>query len=242
MKGAIYVEGSKNSKLMGSKPIDGTYVPIGNTCDPSCPLKADKLCYATLSYVGMINKRLEKRARNSSPLKLARAEAACIDNAYDGGSIPEGRDLRIHISGDSRSVKGTRVLAKAVDRWLARNGRTAFSYTHSWSHVPRSVWGQVSVLASIESIEQVEAVRSQGYAPALVVAEHTTDKAYTLPGSPVSWLPCPAQTKPGGKEVHCSDCRLCMRADWLLAENKGITFAAHGVKKNSLKRMLTVLQ
>lgn len=241
MRGAIYVEGSKNSKLVGSKPIDGTYCSIRNTCSPICPLKEDGTCYAGLSYVGMINKRLESRARQGSPLNLARAEAACIDAAYNGGSIPEGRDLRLHISGDSRSIKGTRILAKAVDRWLARNGRTAFSYTHSWAHVPRSTWGKVSVLASIESTDQVAAVHSYGYAPALVVAEHYTDKAYTLPGSSVSWLPCPAQTKPGGKEVHCSDCRLCMRADWLLSENKGISFAAHGVRRNELKRHLTLV-
>lgn len=238
MRGVIYVEGSKNSKLAGTKPIDSTYAAIGSTCSPTCPLQRDKLCYATLSYVGMINKRLEKESRKDSPLDLAKAEVRCIDKSYHGGKVPAGRDLRLHISGDSRTRLGSRALARAARRWIDRGGQSVFSYSHSWKHVERSDWGCVSVLASIESVDQAGEVRKQGYAPALIVPEHKSDKTYTLPGSSVDWIPCPAQTR----SVHCSDCRLCMKADWLFAENKGITFAAHGVKKNSLKRHLTVIQ
>lgn len=237
MHGAIYVQDSGNEKLMGSKKIDATYTSIKATCSPTCPLKQDGTCYAMNSFVGMHVNRLDKRARQHSPLKLARAEAQCIDEAYHGGKVPDGRDLRIHVSGDSRSIKGTRVLAKAVDRWLGRGGQSAFSYTHSWAHVPRATWGQTSVLASIESVDQVAAVRDQGYAPALVVAEHYTDKVYTIPGSSVQWIPCPAQTR----NVHCADCRLCMRSDWLLESNHGITFAAHGIRTQKLKRHLKMI-
>jgi hypothetical protein len=189
----------------------------------------------------MINKRMERRARGGSPLDLARAEARAIDQSYGGGAVPAGRDCRLHISGDSRTRAGTRILANAAKRWMKRNGRTMFTYTHSWAHVPRREWGAVSVLASIETTDQVAAVRAQGYPPALIVATHTTDKAHSLPGSSTVFIPCPAQTKPAGKEVQCSDCRLCMKADWLYQTNKGITFAAHGVRKTNLKRHLQVL-
>ena len=77
-----------------------------------------------------------------------------------------------------------------------------------------------------------------GYAPVIVVAEHISDKAYTLPGSDTKWIPCPSQTR----KVGCVDCQLCMKADWLYETNHGIAFAAHGVKKSSIKRRLTVLQ
>lgn len=241
MNGAIYVEGSKNSKLAGSKPIDGTYTSIKATCSPTCPLKITKTCYGTLSYVGLVNRRMNKRARGGSPLALARAEAKCIDVSYNGGTVPADRDVRLHISGDSRSIKGTRVLAKAITRWKKRGGRNAFTYTHSWAHVPRKEWGPVSVLASIESTSQVAAARKNGYACAIVVSEHLSEKSYSLPGSDVVWVPCPAQTKPGGKDVHCSDCRLCMKSDYLLSTNRGIAFSVHGIRKNDLKRHLNVI-
>jgi len=239
MRGATYVVGTKNTKLSGSKPIDATYAAIGSTCSPTCPLQRDKLCYATLSFVGMINKRLEKQSEYESPLEVARAEAKLIDESYDGGEVPTGRALRLHVSGDSRTIAGTKVLNKAVGRWLKRGTDcAAFTYTHSWAHVPRETWSNVSVLASIESTDQVEAVRKQGYAPAIIVPEHASDKAYNLPGSDTKFIPCPQQTR----GIGCSDCRLCFDANRLYSSNMGIAFAAHGVKKSELKRHLSVIR
>jgi hypothetical protein len=235
MKGAIYVEGSKNSKL---GKMDTTYAAIKGSCSSTCPLKTDKTCYALGSFVGMINKRMERRARGASALEIARSEARAIDQAYDGGAVPVGTDCRLHTSGDSRSRQGTRVLAKAVSRWIRRGGRSAFTFTHSWAHVPRREWGAVSVLASIESTDQVAAVRAQGYPPALIVATHTTDKAHRLEGSDTIFIPCPAQTK---DNVGCSDCKLCMKSEWLYRTNRGISFAAHGIRKTELKRHLKMV-
>jgi hypothetical protein len=237
-RGAIYVEGSKNSKLSGTQPIDGTYTSIKDTCSPTCPLKKDKLCYATLSYVGMINKRMERRARGGSPLDLARAEARAIAQSYGGGAVPAGRNLRLHISGDCRVRAGVRLINAAVGRWKKRGGGDCFSYTHSHARVPRSLWSNVSMLASIESTSQVAAVRQMGYVPAIVVSEHTTDKAHRLEGSDTIFIPCPAQTK---DNVGCSDCKLCMKSEWLYRTNRGISFAAHGIRKTELKRHLKMV-
>src|ERR1700686_554125 len=106
MRGVIYVEGSENRKILGSKKVDSTYSSIKATCPDSCSLKADGFCYATSGRVGMIVSKLDKKARQHSPLKLARAEAKAIDQSYNGGKVPAGRAMRIHVSGDCRVIKG----------------------------------------------------------------------------------------------------------------------------------------
>jgi len=238
MKGAIYVSNSQNEKISGTNKVDATYASIKATCSSTCPFQNDSTCYAKLSFVGMIVKRLDSRARQHSPLAVARAEAKCIDEAYNGKAIPKDRDLRIHVSGDSRTISGTKLINNAVKRWKKRGGRTAWSYSHSWQHVPREEWSAVSILASIESTDQVSAARQQGYAPAIVVPEHVSERAYMLPGSDTKWIPCVSQTR----NISCVDCRLCFNADRLFENNMGIAFAAHGINKTALKRRLTVIR
>lgn len=237
MKGAIYVSDSGNTKIMGSKKVDATYASIKATCPDSCELK-DKGCYAQTSFVGMINVRMDRRARGGSPLDVARAEAKAIDESYKGGEVPAGRALRIHVAGDSRTILGTRLLNKAVARWKKRGGGDCWSYTHAWEHVSRDEWSNVSVLASIDNVNEAVHAREQGYASAIVVPEHISERAYQLAGSDVKWIPCPNQTR----GVGCTDCRLCFDADRLFEGNFGIAFAAHGVRKENVKRRLTVIQ
>lgn len=237
MNGAIYVSDSGNTKIMGSRKVDATYASIKASCPSSCSLK-DKGCYAQSSYVGMTVERMDRRARGASPLQVARAEARSLDDAYNGKSVPEGRDLRLHVAGDSRTIAGTRVLNQAVERWKQRGGGDCWSYTHAWKHVPRSEWSHVSVLASVANVTEATQARAQGYAPAIVVSEHPSEKSFQLDGSDVKWIPCPAQTR----HVGCSDCRLCFNADRLFEGNFGIAFAAHGVNKNKVKRHLKVVQ
>jgi hypothetical protein len=237
MNGATYVINSGNSKLMGSNKVDATYVSIKGSCPSSCELK-EKGCYAQLGNVGIHVIRLDKEADGMTALQLARSEAKAIDNAYKGGTIPENRDLRLHVAGESRTITGTKIINKAVGRWKNRGGNDCWSYTHAWRNVTREEWSNVSVLASIDSINDVEAARQQGYAPAIVVSEFASAKAFKMSGSPTKWIPCPAQTK----EVGCTNCRLCFDADRLYNGNFGIAFSAHGVKKNQIKRKLNVIK
>lgn len=237
MNGAIYVSESGNSKINGSKKVDATYVSIRASCPKSCPLMGEG-CYAELGYVGITSHRLDDEAKGMSPLEAARAEAKAIDSAYKGGPVPAGRDLRIHVAGDSRTLLGTRVLNKAVGRWKERGGGSVWSYTHAWAHVPRDEWSNVSVLASVNHASEVEAARAQGYAPAIVVPEFNGDKAFQLDGCDTKFIPCPAQTR----KVGCTDCRLCFNADRLHAGNFGIAFAVHGAKKDKMKRHLNVVK
>ena len=169
--------------------------------------------------------------------QVARAEAKCIDESYKGGQVPTGRVMRLHAAGDSRTVAGSRAINKAVGRWKARGGGDCWWYTHAWAYVPKSVWSNVSVLASVESTSEAGSHRAQGYAPAIVVDHHTTDKAYSVAWSDTKFIPCPAQTR----EVGCSDCKLCFNTDRLFAANLGISFAVHGTQTNKLKRHLQVI-
>jgi len=92
---------------------------------------------------------------------------------------------------------------------------------------------------SAEKTTKVNKARDKGYAPAIVVPEHNGAKAYQIQGSDTKFIPCPAQTK---DNVDCIKCGLCFDADRLYNKNMGISFAVHGVKKNELKRRLTVLK
>ena len=236
MHGVIYVADSGNRKIMGTQKVDATYVSIKSSCPKSCPLMGEG-CYAELGYVGITSHRLDDEAKGYSTLQIAREEANAIDNAYQGGQVPEGRNMRLHVSGDSRTVAGTRIIDKAISRWQMRGGNKCWSYTHAWKNVARKEWKHVSMLASVSDVKEAVAAREQGYAPAIVVPEHPSDKAFKMEGSDTKWIPCPAQTR----GVGCTDCKLCFNADRLFESNSGIAFAVHGVMKNKMKRHLTVI-
>ena len=235
--GARYISDSGNTKIAGAKKIDATYVSIEASCPTSCPLK-DESCYAQQSFTGFHGRKLDKEAVGFTPLQAARQEAAAINNSYNGNKVPMGRDLRLHVAGDSRTIKGTRLINNAVGNWKKRGGGDCWSYTHAWKHVPRKEWSNVSMLASVNSIDDIKLARQQGYAPAIVVAEHTSNKAYLVNGSFTKLIPCPNQTT----GVACSECRLCFNTDRLFQGHYGIAFAAHGINKNKIKRRLTVIQ
>ena len=227
----IYVEKSKNGKV---GDVDATYASISSTCPDTCASKRDGSCYAMGGRVALTVRRLD--SEGLTPLQAAKREALAIDGSWKGGAVP-GRALRLHVSGDAKTRQAVKVLASAAGRWLDRGGANAWTYTHAWKTVPRSAWGRVSVLASVDKPEDVAKARAQGYAPAIVVPEHSPDgKAFTdADGN--RWLPCPEQTK----GVPCDKCRLCWNADRLASTGSGIAFAAHGVKTESMKRRLTLL-
>lgn len=240
MQGALYVQGSHNKKLSADGKVDCTYTSIQKTCPETCELK-DNGCYASQSYVGIVNSRLTKEASNLSTLEIARAEAFVIDNSYGGGDIPTNRHMRIHVSGDSRTVKGSKLINSAVGRWKKRGDGTnkVWSYTHAWKKIPAKIWSNVSMLASVDKPSDVKEARELGYAPAIVVPDFKNDKAFYLDETDTKWLPCPAQTK---DKVTCASCKLCMRSDFLYKNNIGIAFAVHGVRSEKLKRRLEVIR
>lgn len=234
MKGAIYVENSSNSKL---GKMDAIYASIQSTCPSSCALR-DKGCYAQNSFSGIVSRRLDKEAKKSTPLDVARSIARAIDDSHGGGAVPEGTIVRTFVSGDSRTWMGTRIIAKAISRWIKRGGKVAYGYSHAFARVPRHMWGETNVLASIDRIEDAKVARANGYSPAIVVANHISERVYNLPGSDIKWIPCPNQTR----GITCASCKLCFNTNRLFEGGYGISFAAHGVKTREIKRRLTVIQ
>ena len=229
MKDAMAVEKTSNSK---TGDVSVTYGSIRATCSKRCPLNpgdrsgptflTDRSvsgggCYATTGTVAIQERKLDP---SLTPLQAARAEAKAID------SLTGSRPLRIHVSGDARTTEAARTLASAAAFYTNKAGMPVWTYTHSWREVARSAWGGVSVLASVHSVGQAWRAIANGYAPAMVVPKHESNKATTVDG--LKLIPCPAQTTP---TVKCTDCKLCWKDGWLHSQKAVITFAAHGGSK-----------
>ena len=232
-----------------------TYVSIDSTCPDSCAFKIAG-CYVRAGFTAQLARELDVAAA-PEPAGVIRAEAALIDSSFSeaapgptwkrrrrrGGPVPQdgargGRDLRLHVGGDCPDTASARVLAGAAARWRARGGGVVWTYTHRWREIPRSAWGEISVLASCETPEQVRDARGRGYAPALVVTEFPDRRAFRLRGIVGRVVPCPAET---GKRT-CVECRLCFDDRALLERAAVIGFAVHGLGSSELRARLPVLQ
>jgi hypothetical protein len=237
MSSVILVEDSKNEKV-GSAVV--TYASL-ITCPNSCNLKNNG-CYAQNSYVGMTVSKLDKFAKENkiSTTTAARKEAYLIRKSFNGGRIPNNRDFRMHVSGDTTTKLGAKILSSAIDDFKNRGGGRVWSYTHAWAKVPRSAWTKnLSILASVETPSQVEKAREAGYAPAIVVEDFGgSRKAFKMLGTDTKFIPCPAQTN---DDVTCVKCGLCMDSERLFENNLGIAFSVHGIKKDTLKKHLKVI-
>jgi hypothetical protein len=218
----MYLVPNTENKKVGD--ISVTYLPIKQTCPDSCALKGTA-CYAENGYVGYTVRRLEEGAKHLSAYDVVRKEAREII-AYAPKS---NKPLRLHVSGDARTNKSAKLLSNAASYWKDK----VYTYTHAWRDVERSSWGSVSVLASVENVEDAKKAMARGYAPAIVVSEHKNAKAYVKDGLKI--IPCPQQTR----EVTCDKCGLCMNDSMLREQGAAIGFAVHGVMK---KRALTVIK
>jgi len=219
----MFVILNSNNAKIGN--IAATYLPIKSTCPSTCALK-DNGCYAQLGNVFFQVNRLEKLTEGKKAYDIVRAEAREI---IAKGKLAHGKTLRLHVSGDARTDKSAKLLSKAAKSW---NGKV-YTYTHAWRSVSRESWGEISVLASCESIEDAKRALKKGYAPSLVVKEHAGAKAYVQDGLKI--IPCPSQTK----GITCEKCNLCMNDKMLRDQNAAIGFAVHG---SGSKRALKVIQ
>ena len=217
---------SQNSKV---GQVSATYASIDATCPKTCALK-NAGCYAQLGMVNIHTVRLNRQAVNETPETVAREEARLITNAAF-----EGKDvlpLRIHVAGDCRTNRAAKMVGTAASNW----SQPVWSYTHAWRTVKRENWKTVSILASVEKPEDVTKAFDRGYAVALVVDKHPEDgKSFQHESGEFKVIPCPSQTR----DVQCTDCKLCWKDQFLLENKSVISFAAHGVAK---KRVLRVLQ
>jgi hypothetical protein len=222
-----------DSRNVKTGRIASTYVPIEQTCPAICWHKQNKTCYAMGGNVALHVRRIEAAATGLSPYAVARSEAIAIRTAVASGKIPIGRPLRLHVSGDSRTIKAALTVAAASRKWRG----PVFTYTSAWRTVPRTAWDGVSILGSIVRASDGVKALERGYAPAITVPTFESDRAYDIGG--VKYVPCPAQTR---DNVSCVDCKLCMDSDRLARAKMGIAFAIHGMRKNHGKRQLEVIK
>jgi hypothetical protein len=226
--------------------VSATYVSIESTCSDLCPFKRDEQgrpggCFIEAEhFTRKMMATLDDGARGLAADKVIQLEVQEIDRTWSRG-IPQdgargGRDLRIHVGGDTPTERSARMLAGAAARWLARGGGAVWSYTHSWRSIPASAFWPISILASVETPGQVLEARARGYAPALVVEDFPNGKLpFEVAGT--KFIPCPAETV----GTTCVRCRLCLR-DGLFERNYGIAFQVHGADAGAARAALTPLR
>lgn len=226
----------------GAPRVSATYVSIDKTCPASCPFKRSG-CYVESGFTRVLGLRLDLDAIGLEPGEVAAAEAKLIDAAFRRG-VPQdgargGRDLRLHVGGETPTPAGAHLLARAVARWGARGGGRAWTYTHRWGQIRREAFGPISTLASVETVEQASAAIARGYVPALVVPTFPAPRAFDV-GVP-GWraVPCPAELRPG--RVTCASCRLCLDDAGLRQRRTMIAFAVHGGHPAGVGRALAAI-
>lgn len=235
---------SGNSKI-GDAAV--TYA-AQQSCPSSCRFKDGGGCYAEngrIAASATIPLNRFATEHQATALDVAEAEADAIDRM----EVIPGRPMRLHTVGDCPTNECAAIVADASGRYMERGGGQVWTYTHAWREVDRKAWGNVSVLASCETTQDVFEARQRGYATALVVDEFPTHRRYApghigvsaytenddtlrqvteggvkLPYPAQDVLPCPAQTK----HRTCTDCRLCFDDGMLRRQGYSIGFAIHG--------------
>jgi hypothetical protein len=255
--GALFLHASANQKLSRIKKVPytgpakdkfpyrptpvapfccSTYTSISATCPDSCAFKRGPNgeaggCYADAGKTVHTIARLDREAAPFSGDDVVVSEADLIDRAFPAGMPQDGarggRDLRLHVGGDTTSRDATVFLGQAATRWRKRGGGKVWTYTHRWHEVLRSNWGpDISVLASVENPREADTALDHGYAPAIVVPRHASAKTWVGEYG-IKFIPCPAET---GDRV-CVECRLCFDDTALKKRETGIAFAIHGSHK-----------
>lgn len=211
-----------------------TYVSIEATCPTSCRFR-DGACYVTAGFTAQLARSLDAAARGSGGDAAVDAEAALIEAAFGRAQVPQdgargGRDLRLHVGGDASSEEAAQRLSWAVDTWRYRGGGAAWTFTHRWREIHRGAWGEISALASVESVAEANEARRRGYVPALVVDAFPSDRAFRPSGTSLRFVPCPAETR----GTTCVECRLCLDDGALRRGGRAIAFAVHGLGRSKV--------
>jgi len=221
--------GRKRFVPCGPAYAASTYASIAATCPITCAFK-DNGCYAQAGAGHLTMGRLDAIGRTMVPLDVTLAEADGLSRLWPKG-VPQdggagGRDLRLHVGGESSCEAGARALADAVAGLKSRGLGTPWTFTHRWAEIDRDAWGPIGVLASIDHADDAGAAMARGYAPAITVPEFDGRKLIDIGGGAKA-IPCPYEA---GADLTCVTCRLCLDED-LLGRRRGIAFRAHGRDK-----------
>ena len=228
-KVVIAVDKSSNSK---TGLVSATYAPIA-TCPSTCPF-IDKGCYAQQGHTGIhlhnMNKALAE-LKNSSVLAVSKIEAEEIRKLK--GAYP----LRLHVVGDCRTAKAAEVIACAAKEYTAKQNQPVWTYTHAWKEIPRKKWGDISVLASCETIDECLLAMKRGYA-ASIIRLKKFDGSFEWELKDVKKKVRMVACKEITKGIQCDKCRLCFNDKKLLEKNEIICFFSHGSKSKEVDKII----
>src|SRR5262245_51740912 len=104
-RGVSVVAASTNRKIGFAA---ATYV-AQQSCPLNCPFR-DAGCYAESGPAGFHTRRLNREASDVTAYRLAKEEARQV------AGLPGLLDLRLHVVGDSRTRRGTQLLARSAAR------------------------------------------------------------------------------------------------------------------------------
>jgi hypothetical protein len=169
--------------------------------------------------------KVAKQTGKTRPIDIAREEAKAIRNMK--GSAP----LRLHVVGDCRTSRATKIVASAAEDYMNEHNQKAWTYTHAWREVPRESWGKVSVLASCEIVEDAKYAMERGYAVCMVWSK-PFKRPFTFQG--LNMVPCIQETH----GIKCDKCKVCMHDEKLRDKNKVICFFPHGSGKENVRKTL----
>lgn len=222
--------------------VASTYASIRATCPASCPFK-DRGCYAQAGSTHLTMGRLDRASSGKTGLQVTAAEADALEALWPRG-VPQdgaagGRDLRLHVGGETSCEAGAQRLARAVTALQERRLGAAWTYTHRWRTIPREAFGPISVLASVERLHEIELAAERGYAAAITVPAFA-DAGLIPTGGGFAAIPCPFEA--GANAVTCAQCRLCLDDRALLSRRRAIAFAVHGKDEDLARSSLTQLR
>ncbi len=247
----------------GNKKVGNCYVtsagqascPNGKNSSYTCPFLT-KGCYAESGPQGFTTGKLNRNGATASSLQIAKAEAAALGELNDYLQTYESgpsKPLRLHIVGDAVTTEAVQVLEEACRPFIRKEdnqdglpggGRgvtKTWAYTHGWRDVPRSAWGDISILASCETIEDMNEAHNRGYAIAAVVTSYRgTEKWKPYESGGFKILPCPEESKPAGQKPQCHECGLCLRDKSLRSSKTVIAFISETSTKT--KAATTLIQ
>lgn len=159
------------------------------------------------------------------PMHIAQAEAEAISE------LSGDKPLRLHVVGDCRTSRAAEILSNVAFKYKLKANQPVWTYTHAWREIPREKWGDISVLASCETFDDVIKAHNRGYATCMV-RYSPFDKRFKW--NDFTMQPCLEMTV--GKQ--CKDCKLCFN-DTLLKDHKTIIcFFPHGARKNKVTEIL----
>ncbi len=220
-------ENRKMSAKRGSVAVTGA---SQETCPKDCPLR-DRGCYADTHWqFNLVTKPLNDSGE-THPLTIIKNEALAIDG------LPGNKPMRLHSVGDWPDDDCIAVGTAAVSRYIQRGvdkfkkRPAVWTYTHNHNS-RREQWGEVSILESCHTIEQVKDARKRGFAPAFVINGFPLGpKAVPLGtddnGKQLKGIPCPFEISEG--KVHCDECKLCWDDRNLFDKGLVVLFDLHGL-------------